>query len=173
MRHRLQQTSNATDDRSASPAMQREADLSHAESSDRYRDVDQIVDVMNSHLGHSRQYLDYLFQYDVDPNALQQIAALFKQIDSQLVEVQNSVRNQEADRLMHVRASESQKTIPDSERYKSALAVYESGNVKKARAMFAALARYGTDKTVRTYSRQAFDTIIQWENDQSRNEQVT
>jgi RNA polymerase-interacting CarD/CdnL/TRCF family regulator len=172
MRRQLQKASNVTDDRSASPEMTREADLSNAESSDRYRDVGQIVDVMNSHLGHSRQYLDYLFQYDVDPSALQQIVASFKQIDSQLVEVQSSVKHQEADRLVQARVFEHQKTMPDSERYKSALSVYESGNVKKARAMFSALARYGTDKTVRNYSRQAFDTIIQWENDQNRNEQV-
>jgi hypothetical protein len=146
--------------------MQREADLSHAESSDRYRDVDQIIDVMNSHLGHSRQYLDYLFQYEVDPSALQQIAATFKTIESQIVSIQNAVRNQEADKLMHARASEKNKNLSDSDRYRQALGVYETGNVRKARSMFASLSRYATDKQVRSYARQAFDAIIQWENDQ-------
>jgi len=170
VRRQLQQTSNVQVDRSASQSKQREADLSNAENSDRYRDVDQIIDVMNSHLGHSRQYLDYLFQYDVDPTVLQQLAQAFKALDGQLVEVQNNVRSQEADVIRVARVSEEQKHIPDSDRYQQALGIYESGNIRKARSMFASLSRYATDKHVRSYSRQAFDMIIQWENDQKEKE---
>jgi TolA-binding protein len=146
--------------------MQREADLSQAENSDRYRDVGQIVDVMGSHTKSARQYLDYLFQYDADPTAIQQISDMFKQIDASMAGIQNSVRQEEADKIRTASAEASKSKVSDADRYNQAVQVYSSGNYLKARAMFASLSRYAVDKTVRAYSKSNFDAIVQWENEQ-------
>lgn len=158
---------NGTSASSASQQMQREADLAKAEDSDRYRDVGQIVDVINNHSGQARAYLDYLFQYGVNATTLQRIADSFKVIDASLAELQDNIRSEEAERIRTGRHIEASRQISDSARYQQAMQVYEGGNIGKARVMFASLSRYANDKQVRAYSRQCFDAIVQWENQQA------
>lgn len=143
---------------------QREADLLNAEQTERYRDIDQFADVMTNHMEHASQYLGYMFQDGAEPARLQSIAESIKQINGELDEIRGEVRVAEAQKLHQKR--EASRPMSDVLRYEAAVGVYEQGNIKLARAMFAALTRTAMDNTVKTYARQSFDMIIQYENDQ-------
>lgn len=155
----------------------READL-YAESSDRYNDVRQVVDSLHSHVSDFNQYLQYLFQYDVDPSLLQSIAGKLKSVSSDLDNVLSDVIAEEADSYHRKQNAEKERNkernnVSDSERYSQAMNAYNSGNIRKARSMFAALSRYATSKDVRSYSKRCFDMINEWENSQQNGREMS
>lgn len=131
-------------------------------NSDRYRDVGQYITAINDHLEHAKQYTHYLFQDDVDPARLQRIGELMKAIDAELQGIDADVQQEESVKIVQSK----KKIVADSAAYEDALKVYASGNIRRAKAMFSALAKTSLDKNVRDFSLKCVNMIHQFEIDQ-------
>ena len=123
------------------------AAMQQAEDSDRFRDVDQHVQYLQSPLASLKSYLQYLHQEDVDATKLAQIEQHADAISSLLEEIKNDVRSEEFDKVRTA-------SIPDEKgreisQYTSAYDTYQTGDWKRARAKFAVLARTAKDPEVR------------------------
>lgn len=125
------------------------AAMQQAEESDRFRDVDQHIQYLETPLSQLKGYLPYLTQHDVDSEKLVQIENNLNAISSLLEEIKNDVRAEEFDRIATASVSPDEVRQHEIQQYTSAYNVYQAGDWKRARSKFKVLARTAKDLEVR------------------------